>query len=131
MTFLEERFVLVAGVVKDPQAVPIPDQLTALDAVMMAGGPIHSDAALKNVVVARVIDGKRVGFRTDLSAAFRGEPHDPVYLRPNDLVFVPRTRIVKLGQWIEQHVNRMLPFLSVSKRTDSVTVTYDSTVQRL
>ena len=30
-------------------------------------------------------------------------------LEPEDIVFVPRTTIVRVGQWVDQHINKVVP----------------------
>ena len=38
---------------------------------------------------------------------------EPFYLEPLDIVYVPRTKIVRVNQWIDQHINQLIPILGV------------------
>ena len=35
--------------------------------------------------------------------------HESFYLFPKGVVFVPRTRIAMLNQWVDQHINKIIP----------------------
>jgi hypothetical protein len=36
------------------------------------------------------------------------------YLEPRDIVYVPRTNIAKLNQWIDQYINKLVPRTGLS-----------------
>jgi len=105
--------VFVAGAVNVPGRVVASYPITALDAIVEAGGFFETEAKMCSVVVIRHRDGKRKGFKLDLKPALRGEEVPVFYLQPFDIVYVPRTRIAKVNQWVEQHVNRIMPRLGV------------------
>jgi len=47
----------------------------------------------------------------DLQAFMSGKDiTGDVPLAPGDIVFVPRSRIAEVGLWVEQAINRILPF---------------------
>lgn len=110
-----ERRVLVAGAVTNPGPVEMPGRMTALEAVMLAGGFDAETAETRSVlVVRRGADGVYRGARLDLKRAIDGAPAQAVHLRPRDIVYVPRTRIVKVNQWISQHINGLIPRLGLT-----------------
>jgi polysaccharide export outer membrane protein len=107
---LYERKVYVGGEVKAPGLIQIPGRLTALEAIMQAGGFDRRTAKLSNVVIIRHKDGKRYGCALDFRKVINGaEEVRPFLLEPGDIVYVPRTVIVQVNQWIDQYINRMIP----------------------
>lgn len=83
----------VSGAVLRPGKYTSKRPLTALEAVMEAGGFDHAKANIKRVVVVRHEGGRVENFVLDLSPALEGRPSEPFYLKPSDIVFVP-TRFV-------------------------------------
>jgi len=108
-----ERRVLVGGEVNKPGLVEMPGDMTLLEAVMLAGGFNLDKAEVQNVVVARVKDGKQYGYGFDLSDALAGKEVQPFYLKPRDIVYVPRTSIADVDQWISQYLYKLLPPVSI------------------
>lgn len=127
------RRVFVAGQVRAPGVIAMPGPMTALEAIMSAGGFDMTTARTKNIVIIRHSGGKRYGAALDLSEALAGKQVDDFTLEPMDIVYVPRTRIVKVAQWIDQHINQLVPMIGVeySKMVgDDGTLTIDLTRTR-
>ena len=103
------RRVLVGGQVMLPGVIEMPDKLTALEAVMQAGGFDFREAETGSVVVIRHRDDRRYGYLLDMRPALEGRQATAFFLEPQDIVFVPRTKIAKVNQWIDQHLNRIIP----------------------
>ena len=108
-----ERRVYVGGEVKKPGPVPMPGEMTAIEAVMDAGGFIRETAELRNVIVVRNIDGHMVGRPVDLRQALDCLKAKPFYLEPRDIVYVPSTHIVNVDLWVDQHLWKLLPPLGI------------------
>jgi polysaccharide export outer membrane protein len=106
---LVNRRVWVGGQVYAGGMFEMPGRMTVLDAVMQAGGFITETAKVSNVVVIRHKNGLRYGASVDLRPALAGEPHEPFFLEPCDIVYVPQTTIAEVGQWIDTHINRIIP----------------------
>lgn len=106
---LVNRRVYVAGEVKSPGLVPIRGSMTALEAVMSAGGFNESSADYSSVVVIQHAGDKRYAALVDLKSALENPESYQYYLGPNDIVYVPRTRIVKVNEWVSQHINQVVP----------------------
>jgi protein involved in polysaccharide export with SLBB domain len=104
-----DRRVFVGGEVKAPGLIPMPGPLTALEAIMQAGGFDPRTARISNVIIIRDKDGKRYGGTLDFGKTLNGKEIQPFYLEPNDIVYVPRTAIVKVNQWIDQYINKIVP----------------------
>ncbi len=83
----------VSGAVLKPGKYASKGPMTALEAVMEAGGFDSAKANMKRVVVVRHENGKIQDFVLDLSKPLTGKPSEPFYLKPADIVYVP-TRFV-------------------------------------
>jgi polysaccharide biosynthesis/export protein len=105
---LNSRAVYVGGAVLQPGRVAMPGRLTLLSALMEAGGVDAVTASSDRVYLIRhdLLGVRRVE-ELDLDDAMRGET--VTYLEPRDIVIVPRSTIVNVNQWIEQHINKMVP----------------------
>lgn len=106
--------IFVTGAVLAPGRVDLTHPMTVLDAVMATGGFNAWEAEVRNVILIRHEGGKRSCYSFDFKPALNGEGADEAfYVKPFDIVYVPRTTIVKADQWVEQHINRMLPSLGL------------------
>jgi len=113
---LYERHIYVAGQVMEPGIVQMPAEMTVMEAIMSAGGFDLREAELETVLVIRREGGRWkadsldmksiISRRTDSADLAESYP-----LRPRDIVYVPRTKIAESGQWVEQHINRLIPRL--------------------
>lgn len=106
---LPHQAVAIGGEVENPGRIEMPDSITVLEAVLQAGGPLRASADVRRVVVVREEGGRRQGYLVDLAPALRGESAAPFYLHPQDMVFVPPTRVTMMNQWVEQYINKMVP----------------------
>jgi protein involved in polysaccharide export with SLBB domain len=119
------RRVYVVGEVIIPGAVAIPGPpLSVLEAVALAGGTNPRTAETRSVlVIRRMSDGRCRGFRVDLSGALAGQAVPMNNLQPQDIVYVPRTRIIEIDQWINQNINQIIPRLGMTYTSTSGGVT--------
>jgi protein involved in polysaccharide export with SLBB domain len=106
---MNERRVYVGGEVNRPGVVPIPGSLTVLEAIMDAGGFNMALAKPKNVVILRRQGDKWQGKVINLSKPLKGDEVSLCELQPRDIVYVPRTSIAKVDQWVDQHINKLIP----------------------
>lgn len=106
---LRSNRVYVGGEVITPGFIEMSGRLTALEAVMEAGGFNLETAKLQNVVIIRHKNGKRSGYKLNLKKSLSGKEVEPFILGPYDIVFVPRTKIANVSQWIDNYVNSMIP----------------------
>jgi len=81
--------VYISGAVIRPGKVLMERPMTALEAIMEAGGFDPSRAKLSQVTVLRIEDGKQKAYKLDLKRALRGADENPFYLKPFDIVHVP------------------------------------------
>ena len=81
--------VFVTGAVMKPGKVAAERVLTALDAIMEAGGFDQSRANMKTVRVVRQEGGQMKSFVLNMKAVLEGAQNEPFYLKPHDVVYVP------------------------------------------
>jgi polysaccharide biosynthesis/export protein len=81
--------VYVTGMVLRPGKVLSDHPITALEAVMEAGGFDYTKANTKNVTVIRQEGNVMKNYKLNLNAVLMGEQHEPFYLKPDDIVYVP------------------------------------------
>jgi polysaccharide biosynthesis/export protein PslD len=104
--------VMVGGAVQKPGVFPLPPRATPMEAVLLAGGFLP-EARMDQVVILRPPPGggpamlKTVDLRRYVS---EGDGRDRVALAPEDVVFVPRSRIAELDLWVDENINKLLPF---------------------
>ncbi len=81
--------VFVNGAVLRPGKLTIDRPITALEAIMEAGGYDNVKADLKKVTIIRQMDGKTVNYPVNIKAMIDGKQPQPFYLKPGDIVVVP------------------------------------------
>mgnify|MGYP002347110480 CR=1 FL=1 len=109
VTSLANNRVYVGGEVGTPGLILIQGKLTALGAIMQAGGFIESSARKSCVVVVRQQNGKQYSRTLDLKAELNGAEGEPFYLQPYDIVFVPRTVITHVDEFVAQYIDGVIP----------------------
>ncbi|MCK4790671.1 MAG: polysaccharide biosynthesis/export family protein [Desulfobacteraceae bacterium] len=102
--------VYIGGEVNSAGLFPISGRLTALQAILQAGG-YKETAELRSVVVLRNQGTQDPLFMTlnlqeDLTTY---TSHNDIFLKPYDIVFVPKTKIAKLSQFVNQHIRELIP----------------------
>ncbi len=108
-SFQSQR-VYVGGEVAQPKLVMIEGgRLTALEAIVQAGGFLKRSAKMSNVIVIRQCDGKQYVKTLDLKAELKNPESEPFHLEPFDVVYVPRTVIDRVDQWSDQYINEIVP----------------------
>ncbi len=81
--------IYISGAVIRPGKISMDRPMTALEAIMEAGGFDLSRAKLSQVIVVRLEEGKQKTFRLNLKQALNGADETPFYLKPFDIVHVP------------------------------------------
>lgn len=104
-----DRRVYVGGQVMASGAFDMPGPMTLLEAIIQAGGLDLTQAEVRNVIVIRHEGDRRYGYAVDLKPALQGSESRPFYLRPKDIVYVPQTKIARVDQWVDQHINQLVP----------------------
>ncbi len=84
--------VFVTGAVLKPGKFITERPLSALEAIMEAGGFVMAKANMKGVVVMRQDEGQLKHFILNLKPVIEGKSTQLFYLRPSDIVFVPEKK---------------------------------------
>ena len=79
----------ISGAVIRPGKIPMDRPMTALEAIMEAGGWDPSRAKLSEVTVLRLEEGKQRTYKTNLARVLQGQDDQPFYLKPFDIIYVP------------------------------------------
>jgi len=107
-TFRTPR-VYVGGEVGNPGVVYLEDRMNVLGAVLNSGGFLKASAVVSNVIIIRHRGGKRYATSLDLTGSFTNPESEAFYLEPYDVVYVPRTAIDRVNQWVDQYINKIIP----------------------
>lgn len=114
LTTFSERRIFVGGEVNAPRAIELGSDRTVFQAIMEAGG-FKPTAHLANVVVLRDQGSSEpLLFTLDYSDTVKYGRVDPeaapdLRLQPNDIIFVPKTRVARWGQLVDQYFNELVP----------------------
>ncbi len=107
--------IFIGGEVGDRGSFPLIPNLSLYQAVQMAGGFLIS-ARRHEVLLIRTYpeDGRRVARQIDLMPLVSGaDPTIDVTLQPYDVIFVPRTKITNMSNFVNQYINAFIPIQSV------------------
>ena len=102
--------VYVGGEVVRPGLIPLSGDLTIMAAVFQAGG-FRATAKTDSVVLVRDSgeEGRPLIKPVRLDDVFLDAPHTK--LQPFDLVYVPKSRIAKMDQWVDQYLRQLSPMI--------------------
>lgn len=103
--------IIVGGQVARPGVYPLPARATTLEAVMLAGG-LLPESRMDEVVVLRQRPNGPPMLRTVNLNAFvaQGAARESITLASEDIIFVPRSRVAEIDLWVEENINKLLPF---------------------
>jgi len=111
--FLEYN-IYVGGEVVDAGTYPLTKGLTLLQAIFIAGG-FNENAKVNRVIIYRRAERGKFGryqkIVVDVSRMLKGKAdfQDPK-LKPFDTIFVSRSNIVKVDLFVDQYINRLVPY---------------------
>jgi polysaccharide export outer membrane protein len=86
---LTSAAIYISGAVNKPGKFMLERPMTALEAIMEAGGFTPGLANPKKVILVRQEGGQHRTQILDLSPAFRNEPTSAIYLKPYDVLVIP------------------------------------------
>lgn len=108
---VSQKSVFVFGQVGQPGVIQLNGPTTALGAISAAQGFLQGANRRQVVVLRRDSQWRMIATRLDLSGAELGKspiPSDDVWLRPSDIVIVPRSPIQRLAEFIDLYFSRTL-----------------------
>jgi protein involved in polysaccharide export with SLBB domain len=100
--------VYVGGEVKAPSVQPLKGDLTLMQSIMQAGGFLASANQEQVIILRQDAEGRFHAMQQDVTKVLRNEAGE-IYLKRHDIIFVPQTYIAAIDQYVEQHVNEVLP----------------------
>jgi protein involved in polysaccharide export with SLBB domain len=102
--------VFVDGHVVKPGALPLIGFMTVMQSISQSGG--LRDGARKGeiLVIRRGDQGQPVVLKVNLKKAMKGEDvSQDIYLAPFDIVFVPKSAIGDVNQFVDLYIRKNLP----------------------
>jgi len=102
--------VYVGGEVAKPSVIPLAPGMTVRQALSQSGGVLGS-ARLSNVLVLRDQGTSEPQvFSVDLDYGIGREEIGPdLTLAPKDVIFVPKTYIAEVNQFVDEYIGRIVP----------------------
>ena len=100
--------VYVGGEVAKPAVVPIKGELSLLQSITEAGGFLGTANKEQVLILRQTNDGHFQTFQTNAAQVLRNEAPE-MYLKQHDIVYVPRTAIAQVDQFVDQYINQIVP----------------------
>jgi polysaccharide export outer membrane protein len=101
----------VAGEVLRPAEQPYTGPISILQAVFAAGGPTPGGEMRSVVILRKGEANKPVVIVRDLQSDIAGKTQNDLQLKPFDIVYVPKTRIAEVQDFLDQYIYRLIPAL--------------------
>jgi len=103
--------VYLGGEIGNSGSLRLVEGMTLLQAIQEAGDFLVTSRRQQVLLIRSMPDGQRVARSVDLRPVISGQdPSADVSLRPNDIIFVPRTRISNVSLFIDQYLSSVIPF---------------------
>jgi protein involved in polysaccharide export with SLBB domain len=102
------QVVYVGGEVKAPTIEEIKGSLTLLQSVVAAGGFLPTANEEQIIIIRAQGEGQFRAYQRNADMVLNNKSSD-LYLRPHDIIFVPKTRIAQVDQYVDQYVNQIIP----------------------
>jgi protein involved in polysaccharide export with SLBB domain len=112
VTKFAEKTVYVGGEVDKPGTMAYRKGLSPLQAIVAAGG-FRPTAQTDSIILVRAAgpDEKFITRKLNLAEAITDGVREPIYLAPQDVLYVPKSAIAEADLWVKQHISDLLPFL--------------------
>jgi len=102
--------IYIGGEVKAPGAYRVGGPMTTIAALQLAAGASDTGRIDSVVLIRRAPDGRPMLRLVDVRGLLEGRSVEDPRIISGDILFVPRTRIAEVGLWVEQFINRVVPF---------------------
>lgn len=112
ITRFAERNVYVGGEVGKPGLIRYRKGLTPLQAIIASGGFLES-ARADSVLLVRTVDSSNesISRKLNLAESVAEGIKEPLFLAPQDVVYVPKSSIAEANLWVRQNITDLFPFL--------------------
>lgn len=101
---MSEEHVFVRGMVRTPSSVVLLPGMTAMEAIISAGGELPTADTNSVYLVRRKSDWQRVVREVDLDLL-----EEDLVLLPRDIVYVPRHFAAAVANFLDQYIYSLLP----------------------
>jgi protein involved in polysaccharide export with SLBB domain len=109
--------VYVLGEVREAGIVELKPKMTVLQAVAAARGPIRSAKMSSVMMLRRDADGAIKARRLNLnSASLQSAAYEDLYVQPEDIIFVPKTFIASVNNFLTQVYDGLFPPIDIYLR---------------
>jgi protein involved in polysaccharide export with SLBB domain len=109
--------IYVLGEVRNPGIVEMKPKMTVLQAVAAASGPIRSAKMSSVMMLRRDAIGQIKAVRLDLKAsAVKNAAYQDTYVQPEDIIFVPKTAIASVNNFLAQVYDGLFPPVDIYLR---------------
>ena len=114
--------IYVGGQIRQPGGIALDRRIGALEAVLLAGG-FSDEARTSEVVLIRRSPDDSPMLRTLNLQDFiqTGGADGTIPLAAGDILYVPRSGIAEVNLWIDQFINKVLPFQRSANFTYTIT----------
>lgn len=103
--------VYVGGQVKSPGAIQLVSGMDLLQAIIAAGGMTDTARTGQVAVIRRTADNHANVMYFSVKDYQKGKPQGLIAtLEPRDVIFVPRSKIAEVDMWVDNYINKTLPF---------------------
>lgn len=122
LTDSQPQFIYVGGEVNNGgMMLPYWPRLTAQQAIIAAGG-VSPEGEMRNVFIVRDSGISRPQYMLSVLWNTNNQQFNDFYLQPKDIVYVPSSAIADANQFVEQYINKLIPF----SKNMNATYTYGS-----
>uniref|UniRef100_C6E400 Polysaccharide export protein n=1 Tax=Geobacter sp. (strain M21) TaxID=443144 RepID=C6E400_GEOSM len=101
--------VFVDGEVFRAGLVSLVGPTTVLQAISQAGGMKDSAKSGEVLLVRKAADNSTQVMRLDVKKLREGVATQDILLRPNDIVYVPKSTIANINTWIDMYIRKNVP----------------------
>jgi protein involved in polysaccharide export with SLBB domain len=116
--------IYIGGEVHDPGPYRILGPMDPIAALQLAGGALDTGKINEVILIRRGPDDRAMLRLLDVRGLLEGRAPGDVRIVPSDILYVPRTRVAEAGLWVDQFINKIVPFqrsFSYSKSADQNT----------
>ena len=108
-SFTRQR-IYVGGEVTTPGLIVLPAGMTTLQAIFQSGGFLETADPSETLVIRKGENNQPMPLQIDLAAVMAANGGNDMQLRPDDIVYVPKSAIANANKFIDQYIGGLLMF---------------------
>ena len=101
--------VYVDGEVVKGGLIPLIGPMTVLQSIAEAGGIKETANPEEVILLRKTEDNKMTAYKVGINSEFSGAGEPSVYLKPNDIVYVPKSTIANMNTWVDMYIRKNIP----------------------